>query len=166
MAVAKRKGEPSAKRKLPKAKRQLLQAVDRKSCDELSKWVSSESEMRYFVAGETIYGCRKEYYEVIDALSGVLSVVYSGVAMGQIFKGKLKPDPALAFYVDLNQEAVASRDLNREDALSFLRKQDISAQLFEDGINLVRYEGLPLGFVKRVGARVNNMYPNSLRILK
>ena len=166
MAVAKRKGEPSAKRKLPKSKRQLLQAVDRKSCDELSKWVSSESEMRYFVAGETIYGCRKEYYEVIDALSGVLSVVYSGVAMGQIFKGKLKPDPALAFYVDLNQEAVASRDLNREDALSFLRKQDISAQLFEDGINLVRYEGLPLGFVKRVGARVNNMYPNSLRILK
>jgi ATP-dependent protease ClpP protease subunit len=52
------------------------------------------------------------------------------------------------------------------DALKFLRKQDLDAGLFEDGINLVKYDVLPLGFVKRVGNRVNNMYPNSLRILK
>ena len=57
-------------------------------------------------------------------------------------------------------------ELGLDDALKFLRKQDLDAGLFEDGINLVKYDALPLGFVKRVGNRVNNMYPNSLRILK
>ena len=50
--------------------------------------------------------------------------------------------------------------------LKFLRKQDISAENFAEGINLVLHNGQALGFVKRIGARVNNMYPNSLRILK
>lgn len=166
MAVAKRSGEPNAKRRLPKAKRQLIQTLDKKSHEELSKWVTEADNMRFFLAGDTIYGCHKDHYEVIDSLSSLLSVVYSGVAMGQIFKGKLKPDAALALYVGLNQDAVEGRELTEEEMLSFLRKQDLAATLFADGINLVKYDSLPLGFVKRVGNRVNNMYPNSLRILK
>ncbi len=33
-------------------------------------------------------------------------------------------------------------------------------------MNLVCAEGRALGFAKRIGGRVNNLYPNSLRILK
>jgi NOL1/NOP2/fmu family ribosome biogenesis protein len=86
--------------------------------------------------------------------------------MGQIFKGKLKPDGALAFYVGLRREQVECRELNQELALQFLRKQDLPSGEFAEGVNMVLCEGLPLGFVKRVGGRVNNMYSNSLRILK
>ena len=86
--------------------------------------------------------------------------------MGQIFKGKLKPDASLAFYVGLAQGVVPNCEVGLDDAFRFLRKQDLDAAMFEDGINLVKYDTLPLGFVKRVGNRVNNMYPNSLRILK
>ena len=86
--------------------------------------------------------------------------------MGQIFKNNLKPAGALAFYVRLNRDAVAASELSHEEALQFLRKQDMDATPFAEGVNMVLYEGHPLGFVKRVGARVNNMYPNSLRILK
>jgi NOL1/NOP2/fmu family ribosome biogenesis protein len=50
--------------------------------------------------------------------------------------------------------------------LQFLRKQDLSAGLFVEGMNLVVCRGQALGFVKRIGNRVNNLYPNSLRILK
>ncbi|MEG1463868.1 MAG: hypothetical protein RSC11_03050, partial [Mucinivorans sp.] len=38
------------------------------------------------------------------------------------------------------------------------------ASAFVDGLNLVTYNSLPLGFVKRIGARVNNMYPIGWRI--
>lgn len=166
MAVAKRCGEPNAKQKLPKVKRQIILPVDRKSQEELSRWVKCPEQMRFFEAGETIYGCRAERYQVLESLSSALSVVYSGVAMGQIFKGKLKPDASLAFYVGLAQDVVPNCEVGLDDALRFLRKQDLDAAMFEDGINLVKYDALPLGFVKRVGNRVNNMYPNSLRILK
>ncbi len=66
----------------------------------------------------------------------------------------------------LNRDAVATAELSLDEALQFLRKQDMSAEPFVEGVNMVLYKGLPLGFVKRVGARVNNMYPASLRILK
>lgn len=166
MAVARKAGIPSSRRRAPKTRRQAITKVDRQTAQELSRWVQSPERMRFYSAGEVLYGCREEIYDDVAALSSSLAVIYSGVAMGQVFKGRLKPDGALAFYADLNQEAVECRDVELEQALQFLRKQDMSAEPFAEGINLVRWEGRALGFVKRVGARVNNMYPNSLRILK
>ena len=166
MAVARRSGIPSSRRRAPKARREVIGPVDKRSAQELSRWVKCPEQMHYFMAGDTIYACRDEHFDEIKALSSRLAVIYSGVAMGQIFKNKLKPDGALAFYVGLNRDAVAASELSLEEALQFLRKQDMSAAPFAEGVNIVLYEGLPLGFVKRVGARVNNMYPSSLRILK
>lgn len=166
MAVARKGGIPSSRRRAPKARREVITAVDKRSTQELSRWVVSPEQMRFFMAGEMIYACREEHFDEIKALSSRLAVIYSGVAVGQIFKNKLKPDGALAFYVRLNRDAVAASELSHEEALQFLRKQDMDATPFAEGVNMVLYEGHPLGFVKRVGARVNNMYPNSLRILK
>ena len=166
MAVARKRGEAGGKRRKPKARRSIVAAVDRRSAEELGRWVQQPEEMSFYAAGEMLYGCRKSHFADIDALSGVLAVIYSGVAMGQIFKNRLKPDGALAFYAGLCRDAVECRELPEEEALKFLRKQDVAADVFADGVNLVLHDGLPLGFVKRVGARVNNMYPNSLRILK
>ena len=165
MAVARKAGASSKRRQL-KSRRQIIAAVDKRSAEELGCWVREPEGMKFFAAGDMLYGCRKEHYGDIEALSGVLSVIYSGVAMGQIFKNKLKPDGALALYVGLNRDAVECREVGEEDVLKFLRKQDISAENFAEGINLVLHNGQALGFVKRIGARVNNMYPNSLRILK
>ena len=165
MAVARKAGTSSKRRQL-KSRRQIIAAVDKRSAEELGRWVREPEGMKFFAAGDMLYGCRKEHYGDIEALSGVLSVIYSGVAMGQIFKNKLKPDGALALYVGLNRDAVECREVGEEEVLKFLRKQDISAENFAEGINLVLHNGLALGFVKRIGARVNNMYPNSLRILK
>lgn len=166
MAVAMKAGKSNGRRRAPKAKRQAINPVDKKSSEELALWVENSAEMRFFAAGEMLYGCRKEHYADIEALSGVLSVIYSGVAMGQIFKGRLKPDGALALYVGMRREHVECRELNDEQAIQYLRKQDLEADLFADGINMVTNRGAALGFVKRIGPRVNNMYPNSLRILK
>lgn len=166
MAVARKAGLATSRRRIPKARRKAMEAVDKRSVQELSRWVEDSSQMRFFAAGETLYGCRAEHYDEVEALAGSLAVIYSGVAMGQIFKGKLKPDGALALYAGVNHDAVACCEVDEESALKFLRKQDMDAAQFSEGVNMVLYGGRPLGFVKRVGARINNMYPNSLRILK
>ena len=166
MAVARKRGLGSSRRRTPKARREVLTAVDKRSAQELERWLLGPEKMRFFGAGDTLYACRAEHFDEIKALSSRLAVIYSGVAMGQIFKNRLKPDGALAFYVGLNRDAVPQCEVSHEVALQFLRKQDMEAEPFEEGVNLVTCEGHPLGFVKRVGGRVNNMYPNSLRILK
>lgn len=166
MAVARKSAGANAGGRLPKARRKAINMVDKRSAEELKRWVVEADKMSFFEAGDTLYGCLTSHYAEIEALSGRLSVIYSGVAMGQIFKGRLKPDAALALSVYLCRDAVACSEVSEEVALCFLRKQDVAAELFEEGINLVVCRGQALGFVKRIGGRVNNLYPNSLRILK
>ncbi|MDE6569923.1 MAG: rRNA cytosine-C5-methylase, partial [Alistipes sp.] len=104
--------------------------------------------------------------ETVRMLSERLPVVYSGVAMGQLFKGRLKPDPALAFFAGLNRGALPAAELDAERTLRYLRRQEVDAAEFAEGMNLVCARGRALGFAKRIGVRVNNLYPNSLRIVR
>ena len=53
-----------------------------------------------------------------------------------------------------------------EPALDYLRKQSVDPRLFEEGLNLVCYEGMPLGWIKRIGNRCNNLYPKESRIFQ
>ena len=99
-------------------------------------------------------------------LSEALPVIYSGVALGQVFKGVLKPDPALALFDGLNRGAVPVAELDEAEALRYLRRGEVAADRFAEGMNLVTADGAALGFAKRIGRRCNNLYPNSLRILK
>ena len=95
-----------------------------------------------------VYAYDKSVAEDVVRLSEVLTVVYSGVVMGQIFKGKLKPEHPLALYVGINRDVVPMVDVSEGDAVDYLRRQDIAASQFDEG------------------ARCNNMYPKDLRIMK
>lgn len=165
-AAVARKSESSGKGRVSKAKRSVIGGVDKAALIELKRWLKEPDRMQFGVAGETCYGWYKGQADAVKQLSGQCAVIYSGVALGQIFKGKLKPDQALAHFVGLNREAVAGATLTQEEALAYLRKQELAVQRFSEGMNLVLCDGLPLGFAKRIGARVNNLYPNVLRILK
>lgn len=165
-AVARKAFDAGGRMRTPKARRSLFTPVNRQTSEELKRWVKEPERMCFSEVAETLYGYRASQFEAVKSLAGVLAVLYSGVALGQSFGGKLKPDPALAFFAGLNRDALPLAELDREQALQFLRKQEVAAELFAPGMNLVCYAGQALGFVKRIGNRVNNLYPNSLRILK
>jgi len=161
-----RKAASNKRAVMPKPRRKIMSDVTGAVRKELSRWVVHPENMRFADIGGTCYGYYSDTYGEVRAFAETLNVIYSGVAMGSVYNGKLKPDAALAMFVDLNGNAVPVAELEREDALRYLRKQDIAAAAFVEGINLVKTDGCALGFVKRIGNRCNNMYPNSLRILK
>lgn len=165
-AAIARKCDGAIRRSMPKARRKLFSQCAKADVKELSRWVDDASEHSFMMVGEDIYAYNSSVADAVVTLSENLSVVYSGVAMGRIFKQKLKPEHPLALYVGLNRDAVPVVDVSLEDALDYLRRNDIAAAQFEDGINVVGYKGVPIGFVKRIGARCNNMYPKDLRIVK
>lgn len=165
VAVA-RKAEGAVKRSKPKARRSIFTPVAKPDIAEVQRWVDAPEKKTFAAVGDTIYCFERAVYEDVAALAESLSVIYSGVAMGKLFKRKLRPEHSLALYVGLNVDAAPSSELSVEDAVEYLRRGDVEALLFEEGINVVRYGGLAIGFVKRIGARCNNMYPKELRILK
>ena len=118
----------------------------------------------FAMVGDMCYGYYLEQFDAVKNLAEYLTVIYSGVSMGQVFKGKLKPDAALATFCGVNEEALPCVELSEADAIKFLSKQDVDVSLFSEGLNLVRCGGSRLGFIKRIGNRANNMYLNSLRI--
>lgn len=166
-AVVRKRASASSARpaKAGKGRRSVLQAVEKREAAELMRWCAEPERMHFYRAGELLYGCRSELAAAIEFLSERLNVIYAGVAMGQLFKGVLKPDGALAFWTGLRGDALPVAELDREEALQYLRKAEVPADRFAEGMNRVTWQGFSLGFAKRIGNRVNNLYPNSLRIL-
>ena len=163
VAVA-RKAEPTTQR-TPKARKRVMQEVDKNSKKELMRYLQQSENYTFAMVADTIYAYRAEQFKAVQALSEGLTAICSGVAMGQIFKGKLKPDWALSQYVGFERKAVAVEEVDEARALDYLRKRDIAVGDMAEGINLITHKGRALGFAKRVGARCNNLYPNSLKIM-
>lgn len=165
-AVACKAFDAGGRSRTPRAHRTVFAPVDKASAAELRRWVGSPERMCFAAVSDTCYGYYVAQAEAVKALAEALPVIYAGVAMGQVFKGLLRPDPALAFFCGLSREAVPAAELDDDEALRYLRKQDMAAGAFAEGMNLVCARGRALGFAKRIGNRVNNMYPNTLRIIK
>ena len=165
-AVARKTPGAGGRMRTPKARRALFGAVTRDEVRELGRWVLRPERMRFLRLDETCYAYPEAQADAVRALSEGLSAIASGVEMGRFFKGRLKPAPALAFYAGLDRRALPAAELGAEDALRYLRRQEVGAARFAEGMNLVCAGGRALGFAKRIGGRVNNLYPDSLRILK
>ena len=69
----------------------------------------------------------------------------------------------------MTRSAVPTAELTEAAALEYLRKGSSAAllppDLFAEGLNLVTFQAIALGWVKRIGGRYNNLYPSSWRIL-
>lgn len=122
----------------------------------------TNSPLEYRLGGESIYGYTPTLAENIDLLMSTLNVQYSGVKLGEMIRGTLKPAHSLSVYADVKYENVS--DLTLDQALTFLRKNNGQPNSYADGLSLVRYEELALGWAKKIGNRVNNNYPPAWRV--
>ena len=74
-----------------------------------------------------------------------------------------QPHHALAMSTARRADAFPVASLDYEQALAYLRHEAIQVEA-PRGYVLVAYQGHPLGFVKNLGARANNLYPQEWRI--
>ena len=89
-----------------------------------------------------------------------------GVNRG-VLKGKdFVPDPDYPLSLAFASEEYVSAEVSRATALSYLHRDAITLPPgTSKGYIVIRYEGLPLGFVKNLGGRCNNLLPPGRRIL-
>jgi 16S rRNA C967 or C1407 C5-methylase (RsmB/RsmF family) len=165
-AAVMRKADNRVKREVPRSKRQPLTELNRPESRPLVEWVASPEAMKFAVAGDNCYGFYRPAYRDVATLAGGLNIIYSGVCMGRIFGGKLRPDHALALFGELRREVVANSCLTRSEALDYLRKREFTdPSRLAEGLNLLTSEGLAIGWTKRIGHRTNTLLPDSFRIV-
>lgn len=122
-----------------------------------------------FVLTEGTDGLRAVYsghYPLIQAISKHQRITSAGVCLG-VEKGRdFIPSQELALVSCLRPEAFNRINVDNDTALQYLRRNPvILAPDVPRGIVLLTYGGYPLGFVKNIGNRSNNLYPQNWRIL-
>ena len=114
--------------------------------------------------GETITAVPTAIAPDVAVLESMLHVLSAGCAVGVLKGQTLVPDADLALSTAYDESSYPVADVDLHTALSFLHKDAIALPESEKGYVLVRYEGLPLGFVKNLGNRCNNLHPQGRRI--
>lgn len=87
----------------------------------------------------------------------------TGLQLGSPMKNDWLPAHGVALSINRSQ-SLPSIEVNKGQALKFLKKEDTGIVGLEKGWYLVTYAGLGLGWIKALGNRVNNYLPKNWRI--
>jgi 16S rRNA C967 or C1407 C5-methylase (RsmB/RsmF family)/NOL1/NOP2/fmu family ribosome biogenesis protein len=129
-------------------------------------WLVGDYDFRLAADGESLYAVPKDIQDAVTTLSAALDVVDLCLCVGRIKGRDLIPSQQLALSLALNRSAFARVDVDYVTALTYLRRETIPApEGAPRGFNLLYFDNVPLGFVKNLGNRVNNLYPTQWRIL-
>lgn len=129
------------------------------------QWLLNSDDFEFNQKGDYLIAIPKELSRDIAVLTSVLDVIHYGVVVGEI-KGKdLIPSQSLAMSLALNVDVFPMCEVDYATAIAYLRREAITLDDVPRGYVIVSYGGKPLGFVKNLGNRANNLYPQEWRIL-
>lgn len=143
-----------------------LKVADKRVKDEVCRWLKEAECFDLVMRDETVVAMPKEHTAAMMALCQKLRVLHCALPLAEAKNNKLLPLHPLAMSVELEPSAFRRVEVERDKALAYLHRE---ALLFADepvGHLLITYKGVPLGFVKNIGNRANNLYPAEWRIRK
>ncbi len=73
------------------------------------------------------------------------------------------PDHEVALSIDSNPD-LPFINANKEQALRFLKRENMGIENVEKGWQIIKYNNLQLGWIKSLGSRLNNYLPKHWRI--
>ena len=132
---------------------------------EAKEWLEDASAYSLVMKDADIQAFPKAHEEVYALLQQYLKVLHAGITLGEI-KGKdLIPHHSLAMSTALAKDVFPKAEVTYEQAIAYLRKEGLVLDAdVPRGYVLLTYQQVPLGFVKNIGNRANNLYPQEWRI--
>jgi len=131
---------------------------------QVGEWIDKGS-YSYIPVGEGIHVLPSSLEFDFEILKNVLYLKKAGVRIGKAGGHDWIPDHELALANILKREAV-HLELERPDAIRFLKGESPEMNLTEKGWRVVIFQGQRLGWAKLLEKRMNNYYPKSWRIRK
>lgn len=128
-------------------------------------WLCDAEDYTLLPEGQMLTAFRTTWLPLLAALKQYVRVMQAGVELAGT-KGKdCIPAHALAMSRLLRRDAFACEEVDYPTAIAYLRKEAVTlSDTAPRGFVLLTYRGFPLGFVKNIGNRANNLYPQEWRI--
>lgn len=139
--------------------------ISKESLAVAKGWLADADDYTIASEGTAISAFPRACNDCLTALQQSLRIVQAGIPLAEV-KGKdLIPHHALGMSRALNPGSFPVAAIAYEQAIAYLRKEAISLpETAPRGYVLLTYKDVPLGFVKNIGNRANNLYPQEWRI--
>lgn len=135
-----------------------------KSKDESARWARfMDVPLTAIERNEEYYGLHPEHVKDYEYLQPLLRIKKTGTALGKLAGKDEIPDHELALSIHLSA-AIPRLEVSRDEALQFLKKEEIRKEHTLKGWQVVTFEGLGLGWGKWLPNRMNNYFPKNWRI--
>lgn len=151
---------------LAQPRHQRWQQVSAKIKAEVEAYVQDSESFDFVMNGDMVTAFPKEHTAAMIALQQKLCVLHCGLPVATVKNNKLLPMHSLAMSVSLRKEAFNVVELELEQALMYLHRETLSLSSQPIGYLLLTYKNVPIGFVKNIENRANNLYPAEWRIRK
>ena len=162
MAVLRKDGDGAvAQPRMPR-----LKQADSKVKNEVETWLKKPAEFDFVMRDDTVVAMPKEHTAAMMALCQKLRVLHCALPIAEVKNNKLLPLHSLAMSVELEPSAFRRVEVEKEKALLYLHREALQFAGEPVGYLVLMYKGAPLGFVKNIGNRANNLYPAEWRIRK
>jgi len=131
----------------------------------VQNWLKEEHGMVLFKQHDNIIALPSGMEKDIPVLKSALYLKNAGVTTGKIAGKDFIPGHALAMS-SLTNENIPRIELEQQQALQYLRRDEFRLDASQKGWSLVTYQQQHLGWIKILPGRFNNYYPKEWRIIK
>lgn len=139
-----------------------LQQPDKQQNEAINQFVKRES-LRLIHKNGDVYHYNEALGHKIHDFLAEYRLIYSGIKCGNLNKTLFIPDHALALS-EIIQSNIPKHQLEIEEARAYLRRNLQSINNPAKSWMLIQYQDLNLGWIKNLGNRINNYFPQELRI--
>ena len=159
MSILKKTAHTGAPQSISK---KIKSSLSRKELALLSELVEIEQERIYFHHNDTVCVIDQEFEGDLQLFMKSFRGQF-GVGICQMKKQLLIPEHSLSQNPFIKHK-LPSLELNKEQALRFLKKEQFDYQFTEKGWLQLNHNKIGLGWGKNLGKRMNNYLPKNLRI--
>ena len=127
-----------------------------------------EGNVRLERKGNLVKAYPAALYDDIKYIESQTRVLMSGIAIATVKEGNNRiyiPEHDFIQSELYKRGAFAEKEIDAGTSLKYMRKENISLNDAPKGYIVLLYHDIPLGLVKNLPNRVNNLWPNSRRIL-
>ena len=128
-------------------------------------WLRGAEGYTLMPEGQALTAFPTAWLPLLSALKRRVRILQAGTEVAGVKGRDCIPTHALAMSCLLEAEAFAREEVDYPTAIAYLRKEAVTLSgAASRGFVLLTYRGFPLGFVKNIGNRANNLYPQEWRI--
>jgi 16S rRNA C967 or C1407 C5-methylase (RsmB/RsmF family)/NOL1/NOP2/fmu family ribosome biogenesis protein len=141
------------------------QKVDNSGLELVKAFIDKPEDYYFFKVNDDWLAINNQHKESLNLLQHHLYIKKSGIRIGKLAGRDLIPDHELALSNIVSKDMVAQTELDYDQAILYLRRENLVMDEVKKGWSLMTFDGLAMGWAKLLPNRINNYYPKELRIL-